>query len=56
MYTQEQIEEFKAKADKWDALDAKIGAVYIYDEEDDESGFLDLAHVGELAAKAFGYL
>ena len=56
MYTQEQIEEFKAKADKWDALDEKIGEVYIYDEEDDESGFLDLSDVGELAAQAFGYL
>lgn len=56
MYTEEQIEEFKAKADKWDALDAEIGEIYTYDEEDDESGFLDLAHVGELAAKAFGYL
>ena len=56
MYTEQQIEEFKEKADKWDALDEKIGEVYIHDEEDDESGFLDLAHVGELAAKAFGYL
>lgn len=53
MDTQEQIEEFKAKADKWDALDVKIGEVYFQDEED---GGADLAHVGELAAKAFGYL
>jgi len=55
MYTEEQIEEFKAKADKWDAMDAKIGEVYFQDEEDEDGG-ADLAHVGELAAKAFGYL
>lgn len=55
MYTQEQIEEFKAKADKWDALDEKIGEVYFQDEEDEDGG-ADLAHVGELAAQAFGYL
>lgn len=55
MYTEEQIKEFKEKADKWDALDAKIGDIYIHDEEDEDGG-ADLADVGELAAKAFGYL
>lgn len=54
MYTEEQINEFKAKADKWDALDEKIGEVYFQDEEDEDGA--DLADVGELAAQAFGYL
>ena len=52
MYTEEQIKEFKAKADKWDALDEELNK--IYDEEDEDGA--DLAHVGELAAQAFGYL
>lgn len=54
MYTEEQINEFKSKADKWDALDEEIGEVYFQDEEDEEGA--DLAHIGELAAQAFGYL
>lgn len=50
-YTEEQIEEFKKKADRWDELDAKIGAMYEHEGED-----TSLLDVGEEAADAFGYL
>lgn len=57
-YTPEQIEEFKQKAEKWDALDKKIEAFYIDDKgeeiPDDESNGLDA--IGEVAASAFGWL
>lgn len=58
-YTNEQIEEFKRKADKWDALDAKIKKCYCsvdggYDDPEIEDA--DLGAIGELAASAFGWL
>jgi len=40
----------KAKAEKWDNLDAELAECY---EEDSES---DLCDIGEKAAIAFGYL
>ena len=56
-YTEQQIKEWKAKAEKWDKLDAEINKCY-YDEDgeelDDEEGG-DLITIGELAAEAFGY-
>lgn len=66
-YTKEQILEFKQKADKWDALEKAIEPIYgrfneeddewedreEYDENDDGGG---LETVGELAARAFGFM
>ena len=58
MYTEEQINEFKIKADKWDALDKEIESFYIDDDgeeiPDDECAGLDA--IGEIAASAFGWL
>lgn len=52
------IEEWKRKADKWDALGEKIEVLYAADDETGE--FLeedrDLGDVGLAAASAFGYL
>ena len=56
MYTQEQINEFKAKADKWDALDAKIGEVFAVSDDKSTKDCYDIVDIAELAAKAFGYL
>ena len=53
-YTKEQIEIFKEKANKWDALDKKISK--FYNEEDDEVNDGDLCDIGEIAAQAFCYL
>lgn len=60
-YTEEQIEEFKRKADKWDALDEQIAACYgtenengEYEENEDED--IDLCTIGEFAAYAFGFI
>ncbi len=65
-YTNEQIERWKSKAEKWDALEAQISKCYFTDqddqdgypiqreEDDDEGG--DLITIGEIAAKAFGHL
>lgn len=54
-YTEEELKKMKTKADAWDALDKKIGALY-EDEDDNENEEADLLDVGELAAIAFGYL
>lgn len=58
-YSIQQIEIWKAKAEKWDALEDKISAFYV-DENDNvvednehDGGLLD---IGEIAARAFGYL
>ncbi len=58
---QEEINALKAKAEKWDALEAKIAKCYCnkdgeYDEENPENENADLATIGELAAIAFGWL
>ena len=52
-YTEEQIEEFKKKADKWDALEKKISS--FYPDEDSENTIGDLLDIGEAAAIAFGF-
>ena len=59
--TNDQIQEWKKKADKWDALEEEISAVYGYIEnnewieyENGEGG--DLCDIGEKAARAFGFL
>lgn len=59
MYTEKEIEQWKAKAAKWDALEAKIAACYVDDNGDeleDEDGGADLCDIGEIAASAFGFL
>lgn len=58
MYTEQQIQEWKSKAEKWDALETKI-ASYYYDENDNDLEFGqggDLCDIGEVAAMAFGFL
>ena len=57
-YTKEEIEEFKKKADKWDALGKEIENFY-FDEQGNErpDEFGDgLLGIGEAAAIAFGWL
>lgn len=51
MYTNELLEQWRIKAEKWDQLDEKIGAIYA-DEDREE----DLITIGEIAASALGYL
>ncbi len=60
-YTQEQIQEFKNKAEKWDKLEAEISKCYCnvdaeYDEDNPEIEDADLCTIGEIAASAFGWL
>lgn len=58
-YTEKQIEEFKAKADKWDALEDRIAECYGSENEDGEyieNLDSDLGTIGEIAASAFGFL
>lgn len=60
-YTQEQIELWKTKAEKWDKLDSQISKCYCnkegeYDEDDTDIEGADLCTVGEIAAAAFGWL
>lgn len=49
------IEDNAEKAEKWDNLDADIGAYY-EDLEQDEEEVGDLCDIGGIAARAFGYL
>ena len=55
MYTEEEIEQMRIKAEKWDVLEAKIAKFY-----EDENGEVedegDLISIGEVAASAFGFL
>lgn len=56
-YTEEQIQQWKRKAEKWDELDEKIGRFYDGEEDNEEEGIEgDLCDIGEVAAMAFGYL
>jgi hypothetical protein len=60
-HTKEQVYAFKVKADKWDALGAKIEKCYCnadgeYDEDNPEIEDADLCTIGEMAASAFGWL
>lgn len=56
--TARQVQEWKTKAEKWDALYEEISAFYFDDEgnelPDGEGG--DLCDIGETAAIAFGLL
>ncbi len=55
--TSAQIAIWKSKAAQWDALDDKIGEFYKEEVEDgDEDNEFALSDIGELAARAFGYL
>ena len=61
MYTEQQIQEFKRKADKWDALEEKIAACYGKENEEgeweeNEDDNIDLYTIGEISATAFGWL
>ena len=55
MYTEEEIEQMRIKAEKWDVLEAKIAKFY-----EDENGEVedegDLISIGEVAASAFGFI
>jgi hypothetical protein len=53
--TATEFADLTHKANKWDALDTKIGAIYGGDQ-DTEEGEADLGDIGEAAASAFGYL
>lgn len=60
-YTKEQIEGWKAKAEKWDALGEKIAKCYPdYDDDGEEleteEPDADLCTIGEHAAHAYGWL
>lgn len=60
-FTEDQIKEWKRKAEKWDALDKEIGKSYPdYDDEGNEvpaeEPEADLISIGEKTAIAFGYL
>lgn len=55
----DRIREWKAKAEKWDALEAEIAKCYCnsegdYDEDNPEIEGADITTVGEIAATAFG--
>jgi len=52
--TKKQISDWKRKAEKWDKLDAEIAAFYPEEGEDEGNG--DLTDIGEIAARAFGWL
>lgn len=57
----DEIKVWKSKAEKWDALGAKIEKCYCnsdgeYDEENPEIEDADLGTIGEMAATAYGWL
>ncbi|MFA9191105.1 hypothetical protein AAGV28_06950 [Flavobacterium sp. FZUC8N2.13] len=56
----EFAEQYKNKADKWDALGEKIARCYFDENGDDlseeESEDIDLGTIGEKAAIAYGWL
>lgn len=54
--SQEEYNELKTKADKWDSLDDQISKFYLDDEDNEEEFEGDLCDIGEIAAMAFGYL
>lgn len=60
--SEEQLYEVVVKANKWDALDEKIGTFYPEDTDEElPFGEFDensdgLISIGEAAAMAFGYL
>ncbi|CAL1518151.1 hypothetical protein [Chitinophaga sp. MM2321] len=61
MYTEEEIETQKRKAQKWDELEEKIAVCYGRENEDGEweennDENIDLCTIGEIAASAFEWL
>ena len=56
MYTEQQINEWKSKAEKWDALEDKIASFYVDENGDELEDGGDLCDIGEVAAAAFGFL
>jgi hypothetical protein len=54
--TAAQINEWKEKADKWDALSDQVGGYYSDAVEDDSEHEGKLLDIGETAARAFGYM
>jgi hypothetical protein len=59
-YTLKQIDEWKKKAERWDALDEKISKFYCNTEgeidEDNPENKGDLLDIGEIAARAFNWI
>lgn len=57
-YTNDQIEVWKQKAEKWDKLGKEIAAFYLDENgnELEEGGGGDLADIGEVAAISYGWL
>lgn len=57
-YTEQQIEQWKKKAEKWDYLASEIQGFYedTADEEDEREIIWALENIAEAAARAFGYL
>lgn len=60
-YTKEEIELLESKAKKWDALEKEISTCYLntegeFDEKNPEYDGADICTIGEMAARAFGWL
>lgn len=54
--SQKQIEEWKQKAEKWDKLDNDIAKFYPDESDGEAEKEGDLGDIGEVAARAFGWL
>jgi len=54
--TQQQINEWRHKAEKWDKLNKQIGKYYNGENNEPPEKNGDLCDIGEAAATAFGYL
>lgn len=56
--TEQEIAQWKKKAEKWDSLDKQVAKFYVDENGDeiDEDAGGDLGDIGEVAAIAFGYL
>lgn len=61
MYTEKQIEEFKMKADKWDALEKEVGEMIYSNYGDDDADELieneddDVSEIGLVACRHLGF-
>lgn len=60
-YNEQQIKTWKAKAEQWDKLGEEIAECYVTEDEDGEyvendDDDCDLMTIGEIAARAFGWL
>lgn len=61
MATENEINQWRIKAEKWDKLEVKISKCYNnakgeYDEKNPEFEDADLCTIGEMAAQAFGWM